>query len=242
MHWTCHHSGGSKFLRRNSESMSLLIDVLLAIKRCYQNLSLRYQVHFSVWITWLSSTSWGGTICVPSSRTTRHCIIYKIALKYLKNNLRRPFENCEFTPLLYRITLNLLYNKFLLFESSSAWTRYRGIWSFSSKKNNDTNVNSWIKPCFKIISFHIQKQMTPNIVVYCHLQWIYSASQASECTLTTKCVLWLRHFVYYVFVLQKQIRTNSHTELMCKWYLRAYSCRLKYSLSYLRNFHTWHVQ
>jgi len=32
-----------KFLRRNSESMSLLIDVLLAIKRCYQNLSLRYQ-------------------------------------------------------------------------------------------------------------------------------------------------------------------------------------------------------
>jgi len=71
--------------------------------------------------------------------------------------------------------------------------------------------------------------MTPNIVVYCHIQWIYSASQASECTLTTKCVLWLRHFVYCVFVLQKQIRTNSHTELMCKWYLSAYSCTLKYS-------------
>jgi hypothetical protein len=29
----------------NSESMSLLIDVLLAINRCYQNLSLRYQGH-----------------------------------------------------------------------------------------------------------------------------------------------------------------------------------------------------
>ena len=39
-----------------------------------------------------------------SSRTTRHCIIYKIALKYLRNNLRRPFENCEFTSLFYRIT------------------------------------------------------------------------------------------------------------------------------------------
>ena len=24
---------------------------------------------------------------------------FKIALKYLKNNLRRPFENCKFTPL-----------------------------------------------------------------------------------------------------------------------------------------------
>ena len=34
-----------KFLRRNSESMSLLIDVLLAIKKCYQNLSLCYQGH-----------------------------------------------------------------------------------------------------------------------------------------------------------------------------------------------------
>jgi hypothetical protein len=31
--------------KSNSESMSLLIDVLLAIKRCYQNLSLRYQGH-----------------------------------------------------------------------------------------------------------------------------------------------------------------------------------------------------
>jgi len=27
-----------------------------------------------------------------------------IAPKYLKHNLRRPFENCEFTLLLYRIT------------------------------------------------------------------------------------------------------------------------------------------
>jgi hypothetical protein len=112
------------------------------------------------------------------------CITYKIALKYSKNNLRRPFENCEFTALFYRITLNLLYNKFLLFESSSAWTRrYRSIWTFCSK-NNDTNVNSWIKPCFKIISFHIQQQITPNIVVCCYIQWIYSASQASECTRT----------------------------------------------------------
>ena len=34
-----------KFLRPNSEGMSLLIDVLQAIKRCYQNLSLRYQGH-----------------------------------------------------------------------------------------------------------------------------------------------------------------------------------------------------
>jgi hypothetical protein len=39
-----------------------------------------------------------------SSRTTRHCIIFKIAFKYLKTNLRRPFANCEITVLLYRIT------------------------------------------------------------------------------------------------------------------------------------------
>ena len=32
-----------KFLCRNSERVSLLIDVLLAMKRCYQNMSLRYQ-------------------------------------------------------------------------------------------------------------------------------------------------------------------------------------------------------
>jgi hypothetical protein len=43
-----------------------------------------------------------------SSRTTRHCIIFKIALKHLKNNLRRPFENCEFKTLLYRITAWIL--------------------------------------------------------------------------------------------------------------------------------------
>jgi hypothetical protein len=30
--------------------------------------------------------------------------MHKIALKYLKNNLRSPFENCAFTPLFYRIT------------------------------------------------------------------------------------------------------------------------------------------
>jgi hypothetical protein len=32
-------------------------------------------------------------------------LTFKIALKYLKNNLSRPFENCEFTPLLNRITI-----------------------------------------------------------------------------------------------------------------------------------------
>ena len=35
---------------------------------------------------------------------------FKIALKYLKNNLRRPFENCELTPLFYKIT-KTLYRK-----------------------------------------------------------------------------------------------------------------------------------
>ena len=30
---------------------------------------------------------------------------FKNVLKYLENNLRRPFENCEFTPLIYKITL-----------------------------------------------------------------------------------------------------------------------------------------
>jgi len=39
-----------------------------------------------------------------SSRTTRQCMINKIVLKYLNNDLRRPFENCELTPLFYRIT------------------------------------------------------------------------------------------------------------------------------------------
>ena len=37
-----------KFLHRNLESMSLLIDVLLAIKRRYQNLSLRYQIIYAI--------------------------------------------------------------------------------------------------------------------------------------------------------------------------------------------------
>ena len=56
-----------------------------------------------------------------SSRTTHHCISFKIALKYLKNNLRRPFENFEFILLLYRlyyrITIESIqnYNIFSLF-------------------------------------------------------------------------------------------------------------------------------
>jgi len=37
-----------------------------------------------------------------SSRMTHQCISFKIALKYFKNNLRRPFENFECIPLLYR--------------------------------------------------------------------------------------------------------------------------------------------
>ena len=39
---------------------------------------------------------------------------FKIVLKYIKNNLRRPFENCEFTPLFYRITCSffiVMYHK-----------------------------------------------------------------------------------------------------------------------------------
>ena len=46
--------------------------------------------------------------CPRTFRFTRiHiCFVshFKIALNYLKNNLHHPFENCEFTPLLYRIT------------------------------------------------------------------------------------------------------------------------------------------
>jgi hypothetical protein len=46
--------------------------------------------------------------CPHSFRFTRiHiCFVshFKIALNYLKHNLRHPFENCEFTPPLYRIT------------------------------------------------------------------------------------------------------------------------------------------
>ena len=55
---------------------------------------------------------------------------FKIALKYLKKKLRRPFENCEFTLLLYMITyflpliiLNSYYN-----EMVPATT---GIWEMS---------------------------------------------------------------------------------------------------------------
>ena len=31
---------------------------------------------------------------------------FKNALKYLENNLRRPFENCEFTPLICDYNIN----------------------------------------------------------------------------------------------------------------------------------------
>jgi hypothetical protein len=39
---------------------------------------------------------------------------FKIAHKCLKNNLRRPFENCEFSPQFYRITYSffiVIYHK-----------------------------------------------------------------------------------------------------------------------------------
>ena len=55
---------------------------------------------------------------VPPSKIVFHFSLYrdpfKIALKYLKNNLFRPFENCEFTPLriLYRITKLYIYKCF----------------------------------------------------------------------------------------------------------------------------------
>jgi hypothetical protein len=43
--------------------------------------------------------------------------LFKNALKYLKNNLRCPFENYEFTPLFYRITKTFLRFSLHLFAT-----------------------------------------------------------------------------------------------------------------------------
>jgi hypothetical protein len=48
---------------------------------------------------------------IVSGRNSSLRYPFKIALKYFKNNLRRPFENCEFTSIFYRITQFLLYQR-----------------------------------------------------------------------------------------------------------------------------------
>ena len=55
---------------------------------------------------------------------------FKIALKYLKNNLRRPFENCEFSPQFYRIT----YSFFIVIYHKHKTTCYTFVTSMSCSK------------------------------------------------------------------------------------------------------------
>ena len=109
MQWTCHHFGGSS-------SERYVWNSALDVPNC--RLSFHFMcIHmFSIfWVTVLISGLFG---------LTKLASWIKIELKYLKNNLRRPFENCEFTPLLYRITKIIsvaLYNDTQMVDRYKAW-------------------------------------------------------------------------------------------------------------------------
>ena len=78
-----------KFLHRNSERY--VWNRALDVPNCRRSFRFTHIYIFSIYFEWISVF-----------RFSLYRNPFKIAIKYLKNNLSRPFENCEFTPLLHK--------------------------------------------------------------------------------------------------------------------------------------------
>jgi hypothetical protein len=110
-----------KFLHRNLERY--VWNNALDVRNCLR--SFRFaRIHiFSIFWVWIS-----GSRLITGT-------LLELRLNILKNNLRRPFENCEFTPLLYRITqfrsgLILRYLTLSYFYHSRVWKFLMWIWLY----------------------------------------------------------------------------------------------------------------
>jgi hypothetical protein len=128
VHWTCHHSGGSSSIdirKGVSETVPWtfqIVDVVFVSRASTYSLyfecgyldCLDWKSWHHEWQLYVDSTLHliNMSICSPTvTNNMRFCFVshftgtlLKLRLNIQNNNLRRPFEDCEFTPLLYRIT------------------------------------------------------------------------------------------------------------------------------------------
>ena len=137
-----------KFLHRNSERY--VWNSALDVPNCRR--SFRFsRIHiFSIFWVWISGLS-GLT---------------KLASWMSFNNLRRPFENCEFTPLLYRITwLNLNFTKSWRFK---VWKMIISIYHFLYANIPIQNTNLLLSIMTPNILSRIIKWIT---YIWFHIDW-----------------------------------------------------------------------